>query len=36
MKNFTAVNFFQSSVIKTLDSELELDSNPNPDPQLGK
>ncbi len=31
IKKFTAVNFFQSLVIKTLDSELD----PDPDPQLG-
>jgi hypothetical protein len=35
-KSFTAVKFFQFLVIKTLDSELDPDSYPYPDPQLGK
>jgi hypothetical protein len=34
IKNFTAVNFFQFFVIKTLDSEV--DPDPDLDPQVGK
>jgi hypothetical protein len=35
-KSFTAANFFQVLVIKTLDSELNPDPNPYSDPQCRK